>query len=690
VRRLLALVLIGLLSLGSTAPLVVEAQGTPSITITTPGAGGDVVPEGDDFATTVIGNPWDMSEAAPPDVDDILNVDSVSIANGIWKGVARNNDPQLTLLSRGYGQSDPCCLGSLHWKPNDGFINPINADKYHIVSVRMKLTGSGQGAQGQFFWYRSDNPLSASEFSNFFPVSDGWQTYTFDLKQLGALAGSWSGSNIRGLRFDPVTVAGVTIEIDWVRFLADSTTATAHTIQWQTANAPAGATVDLSCTDPNGVVCSIATNVPASQNSQDWNTFLVGPGTYNIVAQLKTNTVVASNTAKLTVNTAPQIQLTAPSRTSGPDFATQVLGNPWDFSDPADVQKVEFSSFQVANGILSGISTQSAGGPDVELSGGGRRIDTSKYHYLTFKYHMDLTDPSQNNQDRARAGWAARVLWWGPGGPSVDQCTSDWVPVEPYEFIYSYDLATAPVETTNGACGPQGKPWAQATNVTQFRFDPHEVPQPTGWALDYILLTGNQEASGSLTITWNAQDPNTGQNALVDLFYSTDKTGTNLTPIKTDLAASAGSYNWDTSGLAQGTYFVVARIKDGLNTIQRISDAPFNVVAAPTSCSPRPNIAVRSEASGDGRLKVTVTASSASNPLQSIRFDRTNGALIDIPGSQSGSTGNLTTPLPANTTSFTFFLRRSAAGQPATAQFTVVDGCGDWRTLAGGGASAPF
>src|SRR5262249_47420634 len=130
-----------------------------------------------------------------------------------------------------------------------------------------------------------------------------------------------------------------------------------------------------------------------------------------IVAQLKTTPPVSS-TATLTVNTTPQIQITAPSRTSGPDFATTVLKDPWDFSNPQDVQKVEFSSFQVANGILSGVSTQSPGGPDFELSGGGQRIDTSKFHYLTFRYRMDdsMHTPAQRAEDQAMKvaeGWAA-------------------------------------------------------------------------------------------------------------------------------------------------------------------------------------------------------------------------------------------------------------------------------------------
>jgi len=689
---LLALVLIVLLGLGSAAPLAVEAQGTPSITITTPVPAGDVVPDGDDFATTVLGNPWDMTESfpapsgttqLPPDVESTVNVDNVSISGGIFHGVARTAVPQLILLTRGYGQSNPCCLGSLHWKTNDGFVNPLDAGKYHTVSIRMRITGASQSSRAQFFLYRTDNPNENPEIPAPFATPDGWQTYTVDLKTSGT---------VHGVLFVPTTTPGATVDIDWVRFLPDPTSTTAHTVRWQTANAPAGAQVDLSCTDPNGVACVIGQNLPAEQGAQPWNTALLASGTYTIVAQLKINPPVSS-TATLTVNTTPQVQITAPSRSSGPDFATTVLGDPWDFSNPQDVQKVEFSSFQIANGILSGVSIQS-NGPDFELSGGGRRIDTAKYHYVTFKYRMDdsMQTPAQRARDQAlkiAEGWAARFIWWGPGGPAVDECTSDWVPVEPYELVYSFDLATTPVEMGAGVCGPQGKPWSQA-NVTQFRFDPHEVPQPTGWAIDYIKLTGNQEASGSLAITWNAQDPDTGQTVLVDLFYSASNTGANPTSIKTDIPATAGSYTWDTSGLTPGTYFIIARIRDGLNTVQRISEAPFNALQAPASCSPRPNISVQSAASGDGRLRVTVTASSASNPLQSIRFDQANGALIDVPGQQTGSTGSFSPALPAGTTSFTFFLRRATAGQPATAPFTITDSCGDWRSFAGGGTAAPF
>src|SRR5207244_1813161 len=196
----------------------------------------------------------------------------------------------------------------------------------------------------------------------------------------------------------------------------------------------------------------------------------------------------------------------------------------------------------------------------------------------------------------------ARVIWWGPAGPPTDHCTSAWVEVEPFEYTYTIDLTTAPLETgtLDGqvTCGPHGHPGPRRTT-------------------------------------------------------------------------SPSSASFPTSCLSRPAGPSAA--------------APF----APT-CESRPNVSVQSAASGDGRLRVTVTASGAGNPLQALRFSQTSNALIDITGGRTGSTGNFSLGLTPGTLSYTFFLRRATAGQAATAPFTVTDGCGEWPTLAGGGPSAPF
>ena len=44
--------------------------------------------------------------------------------------------------------------------------------------------------------------------------------------------------------------------------------------------------------------------------------------------------------------------------------------------------------------------------------------------------------------------------------------------------------------------------------------------------------------------------------------------------------------------------------------------------------------------------------------------------------------------LPPGTTQVSFTVRRVTAGQGTTVPLTVVDGCGEWSTIVGGGPSA--
>jgi hypothetical protein len=111
----------------------------------------------------------------------------------------------------------------------------------------------------------------------------------------------------------------------------------------------------------------------------------------------------------------------------------------------------------------------------------------------------------------------------------------------------------------------------------------------------------------------------------------------------------------------------------------------------PVSCAPRPNVVVTSAPGAPGSLQVTVQATGANNLLLALRFDDPRpsaNALIDV-GGQTGRTGAFTVALPPPGVPQTqFTVRRGIAGLPATVHFTVVDRCGDWQTLAGGGGTA--
>jgi hypothetical protein len=110
-----------------------------------------------------------------------------------------------------------------------------------------------------------------------------------------------------------------------------------------------------------------------------------------------------------------------------------------------------------------------------------------------------------------------------------------------------------------------------------------------------------------------------------------------------------------------------------------------------SACSPRSPVTVTTRAMGDGRLQVTVAAGTdgpnGANRLTELRFGASTNALIDVAG-QNGKSGAFTVPLTDRPASLTFFVRRAAAGQPTTAPLTVVDICGEWPTLVGGGPTA--
>jgi hypothetical protein len=107
----------------------------------------------------------------------------------------------------------------------------------------------------------------------------------------------------------------------------------------------------------------------------------------------------------------------------------------------------------------------------------------------------------------------------------------------------------------------------------------------------------------------------------------------------------------------------------------------------PPVCTPRPQVGVTVTPSGSGRLQVTLTANSANNRLAQLQFQQTTNAVVDI-GNQSGAQGAFTVDLPDRPQQITFFVRRVNAGTTVTVPLTVVDGCGSWPTIVGGGPSA--
>jgi hypothetical protein len=112
---------------------------------------------------------------------------------------------------------------------------------------------------------------------------------------------------------------------------------------------------------------------------------------------------------------------------------------------------------------------------------------------------------------------------------------------------------------------------------------------------------------------------------------------------------------------------------------------------AALACTPRPRVAT-SVAPGGGVLQVNVESTplgtATNNTLRQVTFGTFQNATVILNGQPV--TSGQTVTVPQHTVGVSFTVQRIASDQPTTVPFTVVDGCGEWKTFVGGGANAGF
>jgi hypothetical protein len=94
---------------------------------------------------------------------------------------------------------------------------------------------------------------------------------------------------------------------------------------------------------------------------------------------------------------------------------------------------------------------------------------------------------------------------------------------------------------------------------------------------------------------------------------------------------------------------------------------------------------------GGGKLQAhVVSTTQGMQPivLRELRFGAFQNAKVTLNGQPLSSGQTYSVPGGAGAADFT--VERVTPGQPTTVPFTVVDGCGEWQTLVGGGAGAGF
>jgi len=612
-------ILIALAGLGLMVFFLVKAQSTAAASPANLTLGKNVIAEGDDFNTRVIGIPWwNMNGSPYPDYFAAVqntdrNLFNVT-ADGFWDMKSTTLDPSIWLLWSSIAETQRVL--------RQGDTRPIDANKYKLLSYYMCMDEAPGPTDfdwaANIFWMYDraphDDPNNGrTEFILFkqqglFQNDGDCELITYDLSKPASWAtGTWNNSpnKPQGLRLDPINQAGLRYQIGWVRL---TTKDLSNVVQLSWAGAPAGENafyLSLSGCGQDGILVGKqnGTNGTFNWGGQIQPGFSNShplplpesfePGTYYAYMKDSSGAVACAANNPFKVSAAPILDFQKPSFQSGPDFATVELNNPWGLAQPSDIADMfSITSAMFNDGILK-ITVQ---GPDPQLSLNLRaeRIDTSKYFYLSYRSKM-------NSMHLPGAGWVQRWIWWYDGGPNVDHVTAQDMLVYENWHVYTIDLRTAPTENCGGNC------WSGMPSV--LRHDPLENFFPTSIDLDYFLLTGNESINkgGQFPIYFTTTAPN---NATVKFYYDTDTNPANgrtligtktlgLTelptlsttgnwsiflpsvstadPLDIDLYSASEVFVWNTSNVPRNTFYISADVDDGISVTTWYSEIPITI-----------------------------------------------------------------------------------------------------------------
>lgn len=352
------------------------------------------VAEGDDYASVVLLDPWDMSD--PSDVFPLLwthNLASASVAGGVMTGVARDTDPHFWFQF-------PRIASSI--LPVNTRQKPIDGNRFNQLAVMMWLPDTivPGTRSGRLVWHRGGDTVEAFDAayseSGLFAVYPGWHLYQFDLTALPVLSGSaWSG-RLEGLRIDPCLACAVTFKIDWARLYSTS---------------------------------SVGAMLPLSGGA---NRLVVD--TDSSLANGTLATFAADADHKVSLAALPPGRYRVAPITDG-DYALAERGDAWDMDTTSDMLwgvMAGFSNTSVSNNQFNGRTVSSD--PYVLLDVPAHKpIDAGKYRYLS----IDMTLGSVPSQE------SGLLVWWG-AQTATPQHPTAFFPVSAGRQTYRIDLGVSP------------------------------------------------------------------------------------------------------------------------------------------------------------------------------------------------------------------------------------------------------
>ena len=604
----IGLLVLALLLPGGIQSGYAEANATLSIERT-------VVPEGDDFATRVLGLPWNLNTNPYPDYfTAIKGVDQnkFRITNdGFWSLPTVDGDPQFWLNWSGIEKTQHVL--------RMGDTRPVDTAKYQLLSYYMclekapKKTGENDTWASNIYWMYDRRPHvnPKNGISNFiFFVQQGLfkndgdcELITVDLGNSGAwMKGQWANNPHlpQGLRLDFINQPGANVKLGWVRL---TTKDLSNTVSIRWSHAALGRIdfyASLKGCDVAGIKIGYA-DADQSSGTFTWGAKLqpgfslayplplpesFEPGEYYVYMK-DSQGVTTCSSNKLSVHQAPILEFLKPSFYSGPDYATLDMNDPWGMSNSRDLSNYRnITTPAYNNGIMT--ATSLTNDPSLMFNVGSP-IDTSRFQYISLR--MRINAMNKEGDDLVQ-----RFLWWTQGEGIDHMVTED---MEIYEgwHTYSFDLTQALTEGCGTGCW-FGRP-------TGFRMDPHESWTKHLFQVDFMTLTGRDtvvrgdttsikylvsNAPGA-TVTFYYDDDRNPENGLTKLNQYQPDASTTATPAmpfnmmipiasrfgELNLFPNAESFTWDTSDTAPATYYIAAVVNDGIMTTTWYSEVPVTI-----------------------------------------------------------------------------------------------------------------
>jgi putative cell wall-binding protein len=559
---------------------------------------------GEDFASMAYGDPWDFDNAAditfhrgrtePPTVNPRLE-------GGELRFSARGGASLLTFVFPGYG-------GALYMD-RDGGAKPIDADRY--THLAMQIFSPSDRAMSFSF----DRCLAAEGTTGFCRASTanvilraGWNTVDQDLRALTAGSSQrWAGkvyafrmmndvADGYRVRYVRLQTAPETVDVTWDRSQGD-------TLYWVRGNA------DTS----GGPGSSPDWGVVGSGGRASFPAGAYEAGSYRLAAG---NGRPGAGGTPLRIAARPAPFVLDPDLAGGEDYATSVLGKPWDFTSPNDI---------IARGNwVGGFGSTGLNGENA-ANDPARPAINDPYFYLRMhptqergaldanRFHRLTVETTYqgpfNLEDVAGGGTHGRLLWTR-ANRDQDRVIQGNKLIESREMVHYPGQASFTVDLKTPEFGPafvmetdrpERDGWSTGSPITHLRYDPNEDRGPRRWNMRRISLRATDASrGGAFTVRW--KDPSGATGVRVALHYRPESGG-EWREIATGVEQVAGenSFRWSSAGVPAGRYVVRVTATDGVSAASGISSGPVDM---------RPTIRV----AGGDRLATGVALSRTAFP----------------------------------------------------------------------------